>query len=199
MAGTINGRSLASLLEGSQGLLNAGTPGVAHDAPNLNSNGIEASRPSSSSIKTDNGFISQDPPKSVAQFETMPAYGMTQKCARSGDGVVGNTKPPSGPQPSNLIPSRDILPSQIIAAETTVERDRLNNIDLNNVCNDMQNSVENPKKPYPPVALEIGSIDHPSWLQRDSLKLSPPQTSTNSDSTSTQSPSSSSGEAQVYS
>lgn len=73
-------------------MVNAGTPGAAQDKPNLNSNAPEASRPSSS-IKTDNGIIAQDPPMSVVQYET-PANGMTQKCIASGDGV-GNLKPPS--------------------------------------------------------------------------------------------------------
>ncbi|XP_061351469.1 squamosa promoter-binding-like protein 1 [Gastrolobium bilobum] len=187
LAGTINGRSVASLPEGSQGVVNAGTPGAVHP---------ETSRPSGSSIKTDNGFICQDPPKSVAQCEAVPAYGMTQKCIPSGDGRVGNCKPPSGAQPSNVLLSRDSLPSQLIAAETTVGRDNLNNIDLNNVYDDIQNSVENSKKSYPPVASKIGSIDPPLWLQSDSLKSSPQLTSRNSDSTSTQSPYSSSGEAQ---
>ncbi|XP_027330302.1 squamosa promoter-binding-like protein 12 isoform X2 [Abrus precatorius] len=198
LAGTINGRSLASLLEESKGLLNAGMPGASHDKPNLNSNGPEASRPSGSSIKSDTGFIAQDPPMSVAQCETMPAYGVTQKCIPSGDGGVGNLELPSGLLPSSVSQSMDNLPSHLTAAEpeTTVGRDRLNDIDLNNAYSDIQNTVENPKKPYPHVASEMGSIDHPSWLQCNSLKYSPPQTGTNAESTSTRSPSSSSGEAQ---
>ncbi|TKY54314.1 Squamosa promoter-binding protein 1 [Spatholobus suberectus] len=196
LAGPINGRSLASLLEESKGLVNAGTPGAAHDKTNLNSNGPETSRPSGSSIKTNNGFISQDPPISMAQCETVHANGRTQKCIPSADGGVRNLKPPSGALLSSASQSRDSLPSQLTAAETTVGRDSLNNIDLNNVYNDIQNTVENPKKPCPSVASKMVSIDHPSWLQCDSLKSRPPQTSRNSDSTSTQSPSSSSGEAQ---
>nr|KYP57737.1 Squamosa promoter-binding-like protein 1 [Cajanus cajan] len=188
LAGPINGRSLASLLEESKGLVNAGTPGAAHDKPNLISNGLN-SRPSGSSIKTDNGIIIQDPPMSVAQCETVPANGRTQKCIPSGDGGVGILKPPSGLRQDNL-------PSQLTAAETTVGKGTLINFDLNNVYNDIQSTVETHKKPYPCVASEMGSIGHPSWLQCDSLKSSPPQTSGNSDSTSTQSPSSSSGEAQ---
>ncbi|KAG5038810.1 hypothetical protein AAZX31_07G216400 [Glycine max] len=193
LAGPNNGGRLAPLLEESKGLVNAGTHGADHDKPNLNSNAPEASRPSSS-IKTDNGIIAQDPPMSVVQYET-PANGMTQKCIASGDGV-GNLKPPSGPLLSNVCEPRDSVPSQLTTAETKVGRGNLNNIDLNNVYNDIQNTVENHKKPYPPVASGMGFIDHASWLQCDSLKSSPPQTSRNSDSTSTQSPSSSSGEAQ---
>ena len=197
LAGTLNERSLASLLEGSQGLVNGGAPGAVRDVPNLNSNGPEASRPSGSSIKTDNGFIRQDPPRTIAQCEAAPANGVTEKCIPLGDGGAGNLKP-SGPQPSNVILSRDSLPSRSTAAETSGGRDGLNNIDLNNVYKDIQDCVENPKKSSPPVA-EVRSLGHPLWLQCDSLKSSPPQTSRNSDSTSTQSPSRSSGEAQVYS
>ncbi|KAK7291746.1 hypothetical protein RIF29_07129 [Crotalaria pallida] len=182
-AGSINGRSLASLLERSQGLINAGTPEPAHDVPNLNSNGPQTSGPSGSSLKLDNGFNSQDPQKSSAQHETVPAYGMTGKCTSSGDGGAGNFKSPSGPQPS-IVLSRDSLPSQLIAADSAVGKNGLNNIDLNNVYHDIQD-CENHRESC-----------LPSWLQCDTLKSSPPQTSRNSDSTSTQSPSSSSGEAQ---
>ncbi|KAG4929460.1 hypothetical protein GLYMA_17G039600v4 [Glycine max] len=194
LAGPNNGGRLAPLLEESKDLVNAGTPGAAQDKPNLNSNAPEASRPSSF-IKTDNVIITQDPTMPVAQYET-PADGRTQKCIASGDGGVGNSKPPSRPLFSNVCQPRDSLPSQLTTAETKVGRGNLNNIDLNNGYNDIQNTVENHKKPYPPVASVMGSIDRASWLQRDSLKSSPPQTSRNSDSTSIQSPSSSSGEAQ---
>jgi len=199
LAAPNNGRTLASLLENSKGLLNAGTPGGAHDELNLNSNTPEASRPSGSSIKIDNGFISQDPPISMAQCETRPTNGGTQKCIPSGDGGVENLRPPSGAPFSSISQSRGSLPCQLTSTETTVRRNNLNNVDLNNVYSDMQNTDENHKKPYPHVASEMGFSDLPSWLQCASLKSSPPQTSRNSDSTSNQSPSSSSGEAQVYS
>lgn len=199
LAGVINGRSLAFLLERSQGLVNGGTPGTVHDVPNLNSNGPLASGPSGSSLKVDNGFICQDPPKSMAQCETVLAYGMTQKCIPSSDVGAGNFKFPSIPHPSNVLLSMDRLPSKLVAAETTVGRNSLNNIDLNNVYNDIHDCVENHRDPCPPVASEVGYLDRPSWLQCDPLKSSPPQTSRNSDSTSTCSLPSSSGEAQVYS
>ncbi|KAF7837651.1 squamosa promoter-binding-like protein 1 [Senna tora] len=195
LAGTINERNIASLLEGSQGLVNAGTSGAAQKVPNLNSDGPESFRPSDSSIKLDNGLSSQDPPKSIGQ--TMPAYDMAQKCLPSGDGGVGSLKSPSGPQSSNGLLIRDSLPSQLVTADAKVGRNGLNNIDLNNVYDDIQDDAENLRKSHPPVASRIGSLDHhPSWLQLESHKSSPPQTSGNSDTTSTQSPSSSSGEAQ---
>ncbi|KAL1334331.1 hypothetical protein HN51_063264 [Arachis hypogaea] len=195
LAGTLNERSVASLLEGSQGLVNSRTPEAAHNVPNLNSNGPEASRPSGSSIKTGNGAIRQDPPRSMVQCEAAPSNAVTEKCLPLGHGAAANLKP-SGIQPSsNILLSRDSQPSQLIAADTSVGRDHLNNIDLNNVYDDTQDCAENPKKSSAPMG-EVRSLDHPLWLQCNSLKSSPPQTSINSDSTSTQSPSSSSGEAQ---
>ncbi|XP_057753182.1 squamosa promoter-binding-like protein 1 [Arachis stenosperma] len=195
LAGTLNERSIASLLEGSQGLVNSRTPEAAHNVPNLNSNGPEASRPSGSPIKTGNGAIQQDPPRSMVQCEAAPLNAVTEKCVPLSHGAAANLKP-SGIQPSsNVLLSRDSQPSQLIAADTSVGRDHLNNIDLNNVYDDTQDCAENPKKSSAPVG-EVRSLDHPLWLQCNSLKSSPPQTSINSDSTSTQSPSSSSGEAQ---
>ncbi|KAK7328546.1 hypothetical protein VNO77_22656 [Canavalia gladiata] len=196
LAGTINGRNIASLLEGSQDLLKAGTSGAAQNVPNTNSNGSEPSRPFGSSVKMDDGLIRQDPPESRLQCEMIPANDMAQKCIASGSGGVGSLKPPSGPQSSNILLSKDSLPRESVVVETTVGRIGLTNIDLNNVYDDVQDYVENPKNSQPSVPSGIGSLDHPLWVQCDSLKSSPPQTSRNSDSTSTQSPSSSSGEAQ---
>ncbi|TKY72966.1 Squamosa promoter-binding protein 1 [Spatholobus suberectus] len=195
LAGTINGRNIASLLEGSQDLVKAGTSGAAQNVPNTNSNGPEPSRPFSPSVKRDDGPIRQDPPESI-QCEMTPANDMAQKCMASGSNGVGSLKSPSVPQSSNVFLSRDSLVPQSVAAETTVGRIGLSNIDLNNVYDDVQDYVENPRNSRPPVPSGNGSLDHPLWLLCDSLKSSPPQTSRNSDSTSTQSPSSSSGEAQ---
>ncbi|XP_027362021.1 squamosa promoter-binding-like protein 1 isoform X2 [Abrus precatorius] len=196
LAGTTNGRNIASLLEGSQDLVKAGTSGAAQDVPNTNSNGAEPSRPCGSSIKINDGLIRQDPPESRLQCETIPANDMAQKCIASGSGGVGRLKSPPGPQSSNLLLSRDSLPPHSVAAETTVGRIGLSNIDLNNVYDDVQDYAEYPMNSRPPVPLGIESLDNPLQVQCDSLKSSPPQTSRNSDSTSTQSPSSSSGEAQ---
>ncbi|KAK7363411.1 hypothetical protein VNO77_05554 [Canavalia gladiata] len=178
LAGTINGTSLASLLEESKGLVNAETLAAIHHKSNLNSNAPEASRPSGSSINTDNS------PMCVAQCEAVHAYGVTQNCIPSGDGGVGNLEPPSGPLLSSTDQPRDNRSSRLIAAEpgTTVGRDSLNNIDLNNVYKD----AHNPKKPCHPAASEMQPIHHSSLLQCHSLKSSPPQTSRNSDSTTTQ-------------
>lgn len=198
LAGTVNGRNIASLLEGSQDMLKAGTSGAGQNVPNTNSNGPELSRPVGSSIKMDDCLIHQDPPESMVQCEMTPANGIAQKCIASGSDGVGSLKSPMVPQSSNVLLSRDSLPPQSITAETTVGRVGLSNIDLNDVYDDVQDYVENPRNSCPPVPSGIGSVDHPLLVQCDSLKSSPPQTSRNTDSTSSQSPSSSSGEAQVY-
>ncbi|KAJ1437057.1 SBP domain [Sesbania bispinosa] len=195
-AGIINGSNMASLLEGSQDLVKAGTSRSAQNVQNTDSNGPGPSRPFGSSIKMGNGKIHQDPLESRLQCEMVLANDMTQKCTPSGSGGVGSSKPPLGPQSSNVLLSRGSPPPQSVAAETTVGRNGLSDIDLNNVYDDVQDYVENPRNSHPPVASGIGPLDHPLWVQCDSLKSSPPQTSRNSDSTSTQSPSSSSGEAQ---
>lgn len=198
LAGTINGRNIGSLLEGPQDLVKAGTSTAAQNVLNTNSNGPETSRPFDSSIKMDNGPIHHDPPESRVQCESVPAYDLAQKCIPSSNGGVGSSKSPSGPESSSVIRSRDSVLLQSVAAATAVCRNGLNNIDLNNVYDELQDHVEGHPNSCPLVASGIGSLDHPSWVQCDSLKSSPPQTSQNSDSTSSQSPSSSSGEAQVY-
>lgn len=190
VAGMINGRNTASLLEVPQDLVKAGTSGAAQNVPNTNSNGPEPSRPFDSSTETRNGLIRQDPPESRSPCETVPTNQTVQKCIPSGCVGVGCSNSRLIPQSSNVLPSRGGLPPRPVAAETTAGRNRLTNIDLNNVYNDVQDSMENPgNSPHQPY--------HPSSVQCDSLKSSPPQTSRNSDSTSTQSPSSSSGEGQV--
>ncbi|XP_019414799.1 PREDICTED: squamosa promoter-binding-like protein 1 [Lupinus angustifolius] len=180
VAGTINGSSITSLLEGSHDLVKAGTSAAAQNVPTTNSNGP----------------IHEDPPESRVQCESVPAYDMSHKCISLGNGGIGSSKPPSGPQSASAIRSRDSVPPQSVAAETTVRKNGLNNIDLNNVYDDLQDNIENPWNSCPPAPSGIGSLDHPLCVQRDSLRSSPPQTSRNSDSTSTQSPSCSSGEAQ---
>ncbi|XP_058722874.1 squamosa promoter-binding-like protein 1 [Vicia villosa] len=174
VTGAVNGRNIASFLEGFQNLVKAGTSGAAQNVPNTNPIGSEAPRPSDSSLKMNNNLIHQDPPESRLQCATVPSNHTAPKC----------------------IPSSSVgLPPRPVAVETTAGRNGLINIDLNNVYDDAQD-VENPESSRPYVASGVGSHDHPSFVQYESLKSSPPQTSRNSDSTSTQSPSSSSGEGQ---
>ncbi|KAK2396199.1 squamosa promoter-binding protein [Trifolium repens] len=197
LAGTFNGRNITSLLEGPQDLVKAGTSGAAQNVPKSNTNGAEPPRPIDSRVEMSNGLIHQNPPESRLPCATVPVNHTTQKCIPSNKvGGVGCLKPPLVPHSSNVLPSRGSLPPRPVATETTAGRNGLSNIDLNSVYHDVEDYVENPTNSRPHVALGVGSHDHPSLVQCDSLKSSPPQTSRNSDSTSTQSPSSSSGEGQ---
>ncbi|KAB2599223.1 squamosa promoter-binding-like protein 1 [Pyrus ussuriensis x Pyrus communis] len=94
--------------------------------------------------------------------------------------------------------SRDSSESKSVTPEAASRRFQLNDIDLNNTYDDSQDYVENLGNSHVPASPGTASLGFPSWMQRDSHKTSPPQTSGNSDLTSTQSPSSSSGEAQSH-
>lgn len=197
LTGAVNGRNIASLLDGSQDLVKAGTSGAAQNVPNTNSIDSEPPRPSESSLKTSNNLIHQDPPDSRLQCATIPSNHTAQKCIPSSSVGVGCLKSPLEPRSKGMLPSHGSLPPRPVAVETTAGRNGLINIDLNNVYDDVQDYIENPINSRLHVASGVGSHDHPSLVQYESLKSSPPQTSRNSDSTSSQSPSTSSGEGQV--
>jgi len=129
----------------------------------------------------------------MGECMTASASDVAQKIISSDDAEGGRLKALSGVQYTDLLPSKDDLPSKSI---TSI---KLNNIDLNNVYDDSEEYVENLGRSHAPVNSGSRSLGHPSWVQQDPHKSSPPQTSGNSDFTSSQSPSSSSGEAQVYS
>ncbi|CAK8534583.1 unnamed protein product [Lathyrus sativus] len=196
LTGAVNGRNIASLLEGSQDLVKAGTSGAAQDVPNTNSIDSEPPRPFDSSLKMSNNLIHQATPESRLQGPTVPSNHTAQKCIPSSSVGVGCLKSPLEPQFKDMLPSHGSLLPLPVAVKTTAGRNGLINIDLNNVYDDVQDSIENPGNSCPHVASGVESHDHPSLVQYESLKSSPPQTSRNSDSTSTQSPSSSSGEGQ---
>lgn len=187
LAGTVDGRNISALLEGSQGLLNAGTSnGDSQKVPDVSQNGSEPSRPSSSANV-------HEQPRPMGQCMAASASDMTQKRISSDDAEGGRLKALPGVQNTNLPPSKDDLPSKSI---TSI---KLNNIDLNNVYDDSEDNVENLGRSHAPVNSGTGFLGNPLWVQQDPHKSSPPQTSGNSDSTSSQSPSTSSGEAQVHS
>ncbi|KAJ7980466.1 Squamosa promoter-binding-like protein [Quillaja saponaria] len=189
LAGSINGRNIDSLFEGSQSLLNAGTSnGALPKVPNVISNGSQPTKPSDSACKMDNGLILLDPPKSVGQHVRIPASDVIQKCTPSGDAGFGNLQSPSGPLTTNALN----LPSHLVAVDNAVLRTNLNNIDLNNVYDDTQEAVEIRRKSHALVPSGIGPLDNCLRVQSDSLKSRLPHTRGNSDSTS----SSSSREAQ---
>ncbi|KAK9991981.1 hypothetical protein SO802_026966 [Lithocarpus litseifolius] len=197
LAGTVDGRNISALLEGSQGLLNAGTSnGAPQKVTDVTPNGSEPSRPFSSALKMDDCINLHDHPRPMGKCVTVSASDVAQKRISLDDAGGRHVQALSGLQHMNPPPSKDGLPSKSIS-ETTNGRIKFNNIDLNNLCDDSEGHVENIGKSHAPVNSGTGLLGHPLWVQHDSLKSSPPQTSGNSDSTSSQSPSSSSGEAQV--
>ncbi|KAG6667860.1 squamosa promoter-binding-like protein 1 [Carya illinoinensis] len=197
LAGTVDGRNISALLEGSQGLLNAGTStGSSQKVPDVTPNGSESSRPFCSTSKMDDHINPHDHPIYVGQCVTAFTSDMAQQRISLDDSQGGHVKDISGLQYKNPPPSKDGLPSKSIISETKVGRIKLNNIDLNNVCDDSEDCIEQVGRSHAPINSGTGFLGHPFWVQQDSHKSSPPQPSGNSDSTSSRSPSSSSGDAQ---
>ncbi|XP_048443907.1 squamosa promoter-binding-like protein 12 [Pyrus x bretschneideri] len=79
--------------------------------------------------------------------------------------------------------SRDSSESKSVTPEAASRRFQLNDIDLNNTYDDSQDYVENLGNSHVPASPGTASLGFPSWMQRDSHKSSPPQTSGNSDLT----------------
>lgn len=98
---------------------------------------------------------------------------------------------------NSRIPAKDCIAVNANASITRMERIKEFNIDLNNVYDDPEECMDPLERSDAPICVRNGSAGYPIWIQQDSDKSSPPQTSGNSGSLSTQSPSSSSGEAQV--
>ncbi|KAG2721204.1 hypothetical protein I3760_02G071100 [Carya illinoinensis] len=195
LANTVDGRNISALLEGPQGLLNAGTStGASQKVPEVIPNGSEHSRPYSSTSKMDDCVNVQDHCIPVGQSMTAFASVLAQKRICSDDTEGGHLKALSGAQGTNLAPSRDGLPSKSIISETKVGEVKLNKIDLNNVCDDSEDYIEQVGRSRAPENSGTGFVGLPLWLQKDPHKSTSPQPSGNSDSTS--SPSSSGGEVQ---
>ncbi|CAK9160706.1 unnamed protein product [Ilex paraguariensis] len=126
----------------------------------------------------------------IRQCATVPASEMTPKRKlTAGDTHVGILHNTSDSTNDRISPRTNAL-------ENTMERNRLNTIDLNNVYDDSQDCTGNLERFDAPANLGNGSVGCPLWMHQDSHKSTPPQTSGNSGSTSSQSLSSSSGEAQ---
>ncbi|KAM5568552.1 hypothetical protein ABKV19_016219 [Rosa sericea] len=192
--GTVDGRNISALLQGSQGLLNGGSSvQTAQKVPDMGFNGREPSRPSVSTSKMDDCINLNGHLRPTGQCPTGPASDKLLNRISSVGGDLGN-QALSGVQATKSLSSRDSLPSKSVAPE--YGRIQLNEIDLNNTYDDSQEYLENLGNSHVPVNPGTESHGGPFWIQRDSQKSSPPQTSGNSDSTATRSPSSSSGEAQ---
>ncbi|KAK7303521.1 hypothetical protein RJT34_14428 [Clitoria ternatea] len=160
---TRNQDVLSHLLRNLASLAEAGTSGAVQNVPNTDSQGPESSKPFSSSTKMADGLIHLDPPASRVQREMIPANNMAQNSIDSGSCGVGSLKSPLGPQSSNVLQSRDSLP-QSVAAKTTVRRNGLSNIDLNDVCDDVQDlcqPCESPAREWPLPGLQTGPPPDP--------------------------------------
>ena len=131
-------------------------------------------------------------PINATECVTVASSGMPQK----GVIICEAVETEHGPSTiTNGLPLKDSLPSKV---KSTVERFKLNNIDLNDIYDDSQDRMEGSERLHSPVDLGTGCFDCPSWIPQDSHHSSPTQPSGNSDSASAQSPSSSNGDAQVY-
>ncbi|XP_021606651.1 squamosa promoter-binding-like protein 1 isoform X3 [Manihot esculenta] len=195
IAGTTSGRSISGLLQESQGLINAGTTvGTLEKVPNMIRNGFESAGPSTSASKKDDCTNSHDAVRPLGQFGTPPVSDLAQKRIFNNDFQGGIPEAISGPQSTELFPSRCNLPTKVNESAAVVGRIKFNNIDLNSAYDGSQDCSGNIERSIAPVNPVTGSASCPLWEQSDFHKKNP-QMSGNSDSTS-QSPSSSNGEAQ---
>ncbi|KAL6525865.1 Cysteine desulfurase mitochondrial [Orobanche minor] len=138
------------------------------------------------SILLSSGSLGQ---RSIPKHCTTPGAEMPRKdvdlpVASQGPGIALHTQ--AGSQ------------TYVQARETSAGRSKLNNFDLNNVYVDSDDGMDYVERSNVPESLGTVSIRCPSWVQQESQRSSPPQTSGNSDSASAQSPSSSSGDAQSH-
>ncbi|XVE82356.1 hypothetical protein DITRI_Ditri15bG0142100 [Diplodiscus trichospermus] len=192
LAGTTNGRNISGLLEGSQGVANAGRSlGNLENVTDVVSSGAEHARPSGSASKIDDCSNISERQGNKGHCGTLPASNLAQRRANNDvqDGSL------SGLPPKTTKPSGASFQFRANEPEATVGRTRINNIDLNNIYDDSQDYVDDLERPLVLKTPVYGSL-HSSLCVSESHKSSPPQRSGNSDSTSSQSPSSSSGEAQ---
>ncbi|KAL5564646.1 hypothetical protein UlMin_027810 [Ulmus minor] len=184
---TVDARNISALLQGSQGLIDAGTSKeTSQKAVDTSPNCPGPSRHFASTSKAEEPINNlEDPLRSVGQ------------CLRVSSGDDGGRLEAfSGPRSTNPNCTRDGLSAKSITPELTGGNIKFNNIDLNNMYDDSEDHDENPGNSHTPINLETATVGNHLRMQHALHKSSPPQPSRNSDSTSTQSPSSSNGEAQ---
>ncbi|KAL4308635.1 hypothetical protein GQ457_01G029540 [Hibiscus cannabinus] len=186
-----NGRNLSGLLQGSQGVVDAGRSlGNLEKVTDVVSGGTEHVRPSGSACKTDDCANLQEMQEARGFCGTVPASDLAHRRANNvaqDDILVGS---PSG----ILIPSGAGFQSRVNEAEAAIERIRINNIDLNNVYDDSQDYIENVEKSAVFKNPVNGSMCS-SIVVSESHRSKPPRPSKHSDSSPCRS-STSRGEAQ---
>nr|QMV47665.1 squamosa-binding protein-like 1A [Paeonia suffruticosa] len=167
-SGAQGGRNISGLLQESHDLLNDGT--------------------SAGNSEVISALLSNGPQRPIKQRISAPAPEMPPRGACADDATA---------RPNILFPNKDSIPTYSKVRDSTAERIKSNNFDLNAVYIDLDDGMEDMERSSPVQAnIGTGSLECPSWAQQDSHQSSPPQTSGNSDSASAQSPSSSSGDAQ---
>lgn len=192
LTGSTNGRNISGLLQGSQGVLNAGRSlGNLEEVIDVVSNGTEHARPSGSASKINDCTDVPERQGPMGHYGTPPAFDLAKRIAK--DDVQDGSL--SGYSSKIPIPSGASFLFRANEPEAMVGRSRINNIDLNNVYDDSQDHVNN-LEGYLVLKNPVNGSLHSSVCASESLKSSPPQRSGNSDATSSQSPSSSTGEAQ---
>lgn len=188
-AGTVDGRNISALLQGSQGSVNAGTSiEPSQKLLDMISDGLEPCKPFGSTSKVENPISLEASPNSEGQYQR----------ERVSVSDMARARISSCPGLTNPLQSIDSLKAKSVSPETTVVRVKFNNIDLNNIYDDSQDPVENPGSSHLLVTSDTVSQENPLCIQNELHKPSLSRQSQNSDSTSTQSPCSSSGEPQVY-
>ncbi|MBA0681663.1 hypothetical protein Goari_023449 [Gossypium aridum] len=192
VACSTNGRNLSGFLQGFHCAANAGRSlGNLEKPTDVVSGSTEHVRPSGSASKIDDCANLAEWQGAMGYCGTVPTSDLAHRRANNDaqDGILSGS------------PSRTLIWSgagfQPRASETgdTVERIRIDKIDLNNVYDDSQDYVENLERSLVLKNPVNGSL-HSSVGVPESLKSSPPQLSKNSDLTPSQSPSTSGGEAQ---
>ncbi|GMN51407.1 hypothetical protein TIFTF001_020553 [Ficus carica] len=187
-AGTVDGRNISALLQGSQGSVNAGTSIEPSQKPlDMISDGLEPCKPFGSMSKVENPISLEASPNSEGQYQR----------ERVSVPDMARARISSCPGLTNPLQSLDSLKAKSVSPEMTVARVKFNNIDLNNIYDDSQDPVENPGSSHLPVTSDTVSRENPLCIQNELHKPNLSRQSQNSDSTSTQSPCSSSGEPQT--
>ncbi|GAA0138298.1 hypothetical protein LIER_00070 [Lithospermum erythrorhizon] len=137
----------------------------------------------------------QIPPRPKPHKSSVLESAIPQRLSHAHNAVVDNP-PKSLQKPGITLPSTVSSLDYVESGNGSVGRTKLNDFDLNDVYIDSDDGVEDAEQSPLTTELGTGSPGYPSWMQQDSLQLSPPQTSRTSGSASAQSPSSSNGEAQ---
>ncbi|KAJ4956992.1 hypothetical protein NE237_013775 [Protea cynaroides] len=192
LAGTLDGRNLSGILQESQDMVKVGTStGTSSEvAPSLLVNEREATGHLGSTTKINRStFVQGSQIGAIDQYADLEISEVRVPQNRI-TGDHGGPLQTVLPKSTTLYPIGNSIPAKAEVPQSTNERIKLNNIDLNNVYNDSQDCIEDLDRS------QVTGLDCPSWMKLDSHQSSPPQASGNSDTVSAHSPSSSSGDAQ---